>query len=73
MISMTKTRLGALPCPDSGHVGSGAKATFGGGAGLRWLRYIVMQDQSVFFVRTADPLSNADNTISLSAPPERSP
>jgi hypothetical protein len=73
MISMTKTRLGARPCPVVGYVGSGAKAALGGGVGLRWPHRLVSQDQSVLFVRTADQISTVDNSTGLSAPPQRSP
>lgn len=73
VISMTKTRLGALRCPVAVQMGSGAKAAFGGGSGARWLE----QDrQSAHFaVRTVDliPPFTAYNSTSVSAGRERSP
>ena len=77
MISMTKTRLGVLPCPSAGQPGAGAKAAFGAGSRVSWLHMSVSRDQSAFFVRIDDPITapipTAYNTTGVSAPPERSP
>jgi len=77
MISMTKTRLGALPCPAAVRTGSGAAAAFaaalGGSAGVRW---VDQRHQSAFCTaRAVDlvPPFIAYNTTSVSAAPERSP
>jgi hypothetical protein len=72
VVSMTKTRLGVLPCPAVGYVGSEAKTVFGGSTGASWLQPHVSQDPSVF-VHTAGPIQTADNATRLSAPTERSP
>lgn len=71
MISMTKIRLGALRCPVDGTAGTGAKAVFGGGTGVSWTQRHV--DQPVFSAVDLIPPYAVDNSISLSAPPERSP
>jgi len=72
MISMTKNRLGVLPYPIVGYVGSGAMAASDGGAGASWLHQRVSQDQSVSMARTVHPIPTV-NATRLSAPPERSP
>jgi hypothetical protein len=76
MINMTKIRLGAARCPVAMdavavHVGSGAKAAFGGGTGVSWVQH----RQPVSAARTVSliPLYTVDNSTGVSAPPERSP
>jgi len=73
MISMTKTRLGALRCPVAVSVGSGAKAAFGGGAGASWLAQHRRSVLSIIRIVDLLPPYTADNATSLSAAPERSP
>jgi hypothetical protein len=72
MVSMTKTRLGALRCPVAVSVWAGPSAT-SGGAGASWLAQHRLTLYSA--VRTVEliPPYIADSTTRVSAAPERSP
>jgi len=75
MVSMTKTRLGALRCP-AAQMGAGAEVTFGVPFGSDVSAYwLVQHRQPVRTLSTVEliPPYTVDNTTRVSAPPERSP
>jgi hypothetical protein len=71
VVNMTKSRLGVLPCPDVGYMGSGATAVFGG-TRTSWVSMHLPGDQSVH-VRITALIPTAYIATSVSAPSERSP
>jgi len=73
MISMMKTRLGALRCPVAAGVGSGADGAFGGAVAVSWFDQRAQRVFSTAHIVNLIPLSTADNSTGVSAPPERSP